>query len=102
MSRTLLKTTVIGNVGKARVIGEDKPKEDQFISVTVAVDSPIKGEPPEWVELVMGPKYLSLMPYLIPGKCVYAEGRSRVQKFNRNDGSSDFVTKIRVSDINLL
>lgn len=99
MSSTLLKTTVIGNVGESRKITHGG---DTFLAVTVAVDSPVKGEPPEWVELILGQGYMNLEPYLVKGKRVYAEGRSRSHMFKKQDGSPGFITKVRVRDINLL
>jgi len=99
MSSTLLKTTVIGNVGESRKLSHGG---EQFLAVTVAVDSPVKGEPPEWVELILGQGYLNLEPYLQKGKRVYAEGRSRSHVFKKQDGTQGFITKIRVRDINML
>lgn len=98
MSSTMMKTAVIGNIGESRLLHHNG---EPFLSVTVAVDSP-SDEGPEWVELLLGKTYLNLEPHLKKGRMVYAEGRSRLARFKKSDGSMGAVTKIRVKELNLL
>lgn len=100
MSNTMMRSAVIGNIGETRRLTHNG---EPFLSVTVAIDvDSVENATPEWVELVLGKGYLNLEPYLKKGRKVYAEGRSRIARFKKSDGTEGAVAKIRVKEFNLL
>lgn len=102
----MLKTQVIGNLGKDCVVNTVNGKN--VINFTVAhtekwTDAQgTKQEKTTWIDCAYWTDKTAISPYLLKGQQVFVEGQPEVKTFTRNDGTTGAAFALRVREVQLL
>jgi single-strand DNA-binding protein len=102
----MLKTLIIGNLGKDCVVNQVNGKS--VINFTVAHSEKfqdaqgVKQERTTWVDCSWWTDKLAIAPYLLKGTQVYVEGQPNVNAYAKRDGTPGASLTLRVQNVQLL